>query len=204
MLDELKDKTLAQSLEFILKIDGLKKIERKTKIVGSGRQENSAEHSWHLMMMALVLQDCANEKIDLLKVLKMLAIHELGEIDGGDSFFYDETLRAVAEEKEKHAVQKLCENLSSDLQQELMDLWQEFSFENTAESRFAQALDRYQPFLSNLANAGGSWKAMKITKAKALEKNKHIAEGSKKLWDSYQYLADILDDAGYFHREMEN
>lgn len=196
----IPNQALAKAIDFIIKIDALKKVQRKTHIVGGDRLENSAEHSWHLMMMAMALQNFANDKIDLFKTLKMLAVHDLGEAGGQDVYLYDTAGRQAAEKNEQQTMQNLCALLPQDLADEFMSLWQEFADGQSVESKFARALDRFEPFLSNTMNSGGSWLEMKISKEKALEKNSHIAEGSQELWDAYQSIAEQLDAAGYFHK----
>jgi len=197
----IPNESLAKAIDFIVKIDALKKIQRKTSIICGGRLENSAEHSWHLMMMAMALQNFANDKIDLFKTLKMLSIHDLGETGNKDVYLYDTAGREASEKIERQTMQDLCALLPQDTADEFLSLWQEFLDGNSAESKFARALDRFEPFLSNAMNSGGSWIEMKITKEKALEKNAHIGEGSQELWNTYQLIAEQLDAAGYFHKQ---
>jgi putative hydrolase of HD superfamily len=199
MFDILEDKTLCACLDFIVKVDALKKVLRKTSVIKNARLENTAEHSWHLTLMAMVLNRYANEPIKLDRVIKMLVLHDLGEIEFGDTFFYD-VARAQAQDNERSVITKLFESLPEELRQEFMELWEEFTIGTTSEANFARAMDRFEPFLSNLANDGGSWVSMKITKEKALTKNQHIDEGSHRLWDAYQKLAQQADDKKYFYQ----
>lgn len=203
MFDLLPDKDLTNCLNFLIEIDALKKTLRKTSIVGGERLENSAEHSWHLMMMAVVLQRYANEPVDLLKVLKMLCLHDLGEIEGEDVFLYDDENRLAAEASERRAAEKLFSSLPNDTRQEFMTLWDEFTHGQTPESRFARALDRFQPFLTNVANQGGTWKTLKITHSKALEKNKHIGDGAAPLWEVYQTVANAMKEKFFYSSSKE-
>lgn len=187
-------------IDFIQHIDDLKGVLRKTKVLGGQRQENAAEHSWHVIMMALCFKDYANEEIDIGKVIKMLAVHELGEIACGDSFLYDAAKRAAATEKERQAVFEMTEDLPDSLRQEIRDLWEESETGNTPEAYYMRAIDRFQPFLTNISQGGGTWKTLGITQAMALDKNAHIEKGSKILWDIYQDLAMQAEQKNYFHR----
>lgn len=199
MFDIIDDKPLRDCLEFIVKIDDLKTILRKTRVIGEGRRENTAEHSWHLILMALVLERTANTPVKIDRVIKMLALHDLGEIEAGDVFLYDTQARIESHDKERLTVERLFSLLPQELCSELMTLWEEFNTGTTAESQFARALDRFQPFLSNLATSGGTWKEFSITKDQALAKNISIAEGSKTLWRTYQDLAEAAERKSYFH-----
>jgi putative hydrolase of HD superfamily len=150
--------------------------------------------------MAMTLQRYANTQVKIDRVIKMLILHDLGEIETGDIHLYD-AKRAENTNAEQIAVEKLFAPLPPDIRDEFMALWKEFAEANTAEARFARAIDRFQPFLSNLANEGGSWKTLAITMKQAFAKNQHIAEGSEILWTTYQRLAQEVNDIGYFHQE---
>ncbi len=200
ILELLQDHELRACLEFILKIDALKKVLRKTSVIKIHRQENTAEHSWHLIMMALVLQRYSNAPLKTDRVIKMLALHDLGEIETGDVHLYD-AKRQQNTHSEQEAVEALFASLPDDIKDEFTLLWKEFAEGKTPEAKFARAIDRFQPFLSNLANDGGSWKTLAVTREQALIKNQHIAEGSQKLWETYQRLSQKMDEMGYFHQE---
>lgn len=138
---------LHQQIEFLLEIDKLKQIFRQTYLLDETRKENDAEHSWHFAMFAVLLCDYANEKVDLLKVVKMALIHDLVEIDAGDTFLYDEVGHADKAEREEKAAERLFGLLPSDVGEELHMLWIEFEAKETAEAKFAGSIDRLQPFL---------------------------------------------------------
>jgi putative hydrolase of HD superfamily len=197
MIEQVEDEELRSCLMFIVRADALKKVLRKTKIVGGGRDENTAEHSWHLILMALSLARYANGPIDVNRVVKMLALHDLGEIGVGDVPLYDPA-RSQVQAEEEEFVKELFSTLPRELEKEFLDLWMEFAAGQTLEARFARAMDRFQPFLNNLENNGSSWAELKITKEMALDKNKSIQEGSDTLWQLYRILAGKADAQGMF------
>ncbi len=196
---DINNKDLQKRLSFIAEAGKLQTIIRQTYLHDSKRYENSAEHSWHLILMAIVLKDYANENIDLTKVIKMLAIHDLGEIYGGDTFLYAET-RDEAGIGEREALHKLLENTPNDIKEEILDLWEEFEAKETAEAKFAESLDRFQPTIKNLQAEGQSWLKHKITRDKALSKNQHIKNGSSALWKAYKIFTKKAKDLGFFHK----
>ena len=195
--DVLTDEGLKSCLDFIVKIDALKKVLRKTKVIKNERFENTAEHSWHLALMAFVLQRYSKVPIQIDRVVKMLLLHDLGEIEVGDVFLYD-AARGQEKDAERDAIEKLFSSLPSDLRTVFLDLWTEFAEGTTAEAHFARAMDRFQPLLNNLCNDGGSWSSMGITREMALDKNKHIENASDVLWDAYQKLTAEAEEKGLF------
>ncbi len=174
---------IAKILNFIVEIEKLKSIIRKTRPVGLQRYENSAEHSWHVCLSALMLKDYANEKIDINRVIKMLLIHDLGEIDAGDTIIYaSET--AENKQKEESGVKRLLEILPSDQSNKYLALWKEFEAGKTAESKYAKAIDRVPPLLHNINGDGHSWKEHSISKEKVFDLNgQRISAGSSQLWE---------------------
>lgn len=177
---------LAQQLAFIHEIDKLKYILRKTCLFNSERRENDAEHSWHLCMMVLVLQEYSPEPIDTLKVLKMLLIHDLVEIDAGDTFLYDPARQAQANaDAEEAAAQRIFGLLPEDQRDEFYALWQEFETADNANTRFARAIDRMEPLFQNLTNGGGTWKEHEVPLSKVFDRVKGIAAGTPELWDYF-------------------
>ena len=139
---------LEKQIQFIKEIDKLKQIFRQNIVIGTERNENDAEHSWHLAMMVILFSEYSTDKdIDILKVVKMVLIHDLVEIDAGDTFCYDEKGYEDKEEREQKAAQKLFSLLPSDQAKEILDLWNEFEQLNTPESRFAAGIDRFQPLI---------------------------------------------------------
>ncbi|WP_438445827.1 HD domain-containing protein [Gorillibacterium sp. sgz5001074] len=185
---------LKQQLSFIIEIDRLKHVLRKTKPIGSDRYENDTEHTWHLAMMAVILAEHANEPgLDLLRTVKMLLIHDIVEIDAGDTFAYDEKGHEDKFDREMKAAERLFGMLPDPQGRELKELWLEFEDRETPESRFANALDRLHPMLLNVHNGGQSWKENDITYERVVARNgRMVAEGSKTLWS---YAEIMLEEA---------
>ncbi|MCR8656643.1 HD domain-containing protein [Paenibacillus endoradicis] len=183
---------LKEQMNFLIEIDKLKTIERKTKIMHGSRLENDAEHSWHLAMMALILQNNANNKIDLLKVIKMILIHDLVEIDAGDTFAYDSIGQVDKYDREVQAAKRLFGMLPAEQAKELMDLWIEFENKETEEAKFASSLDRLQPLIHNHNNNGDTWQKYNITSEQVFKRNKEIANGSNELWE---YAQSIINNS---------
>lgn len=168
-------------LDFIIEIEKLKTVIRKTRPVGLDRYENSAEHSWHACLTALMLKDLADEKINIDRVIRMLLIHDLGEIDAGDTIIYrSETPELKA--REAAGVKRILGLLPESMTNELLELWEEFESGGTADSKYARAIDRIPPLLHNLHGNGHSWREHNIPKEKILSLNSRIGEGSQKLW----------------------
>lgn len=182
-------------LGFIVEVEKLKAVYRKTKPIGLDRFENSAEHSWHVCLTALMLKDFADEKIDINRVIKMLLIHDLGEIDAGDTIIYaSETSELKA--KEAAGFERIMNMLPDEIKAEYMDLWQEFEGGETADSRFAKAIDRVPPLLHNIHGEGHSWKTHGVTKEKVFSVNQRIETGSKALWAAMHSKLEGAVDAG--------
>ena len=169
----LAEKLLKQ-IEFIKEIDKLKYIQRKTRLFNSDRNENDAEHSWHLAMMAMVLADHSNEPIDVLKVIKMVLIHDIVEIDAGDTFIYDS--------QKNH----------SNTDEELIAIWEEFEAGETNEAKFARTMDRLEPLLQNTSNKGGTWNEFGVDYNKVYDKKKIMKDGSETIWN---YAEALINDS---------
>ncbi|RYY48644.1 MAG: HD domain-containing protein [Chitinophagaceae bacterium] len=183
---------LEKQVSFIKEIDKLKYIQRKTKLFNSDRHENDAEHSWHLAMMALVLAPHANEAIDVLKVLKMLLIHDIVEIDAGDTFIYDSKKSHSNTIEELAAAERTFGLLPPEQAIELINVWKEFEEGISAEAKFARSMDRFEPLLQNSSNNGGTWAEFKVPYQQVYEKKKIIREGSERIWD---YAEKILNQS---------
>lgn len=184
---------LEQQIQFIIELDKLKQVFRQTRLCDQSRYENDAEHSWHLAVLAFLLSEYANDTaLDLLKVMKMLLIHDVVEIDAGDVFFYDTFHNHEKRQREEQAAQRLFGLLPSDQASHLRELWEEFEQQQTSEAQFAAALDRLQPILQNFHSDGGSWRAHGITKQQVLTHNQHIAKGSQLLW---RFVEDLINQA---------
>ncbi|WP_286752511.1 MULTISPECIES: HD domain-containing protein [Sphingobacterium] len=187
----LSDKLL-QQIEFIKEIDKIKYIQRRTKLFNSDRPENDAEHSWHLALMAIVLLEHANQSVDLLKVVKMVLIHDIVEIDAGDTFIYDTGKNHTNTSAERLAAQRIFGILPGQQAEELIAIWEEFEAGQTPEAQFARAMDRLEPLLQNSSNNGGTWNEPGVNYEKVYEKKSVIKDGSAVLWE----YAEKLIDAG--------
>lgn len=189
---------LESQLRFIVEIDKIKNIYRQTLLISGDRNENDAEHSWHLAMMALLLSEYANDSnIDLARVIKMVLVHDIVEIDAGDTFCYDEEAAKDKSERETRAADRIFGILPDDQMEELRELWEEFEAMDTPESRFAAALDRLQPLLHNYHTQGAAWQKHGIKIEQVLSRNRHIADGSELLWKYSERLIQESLDKGY-------
>lgn len=194
----MTNERLLKQISFIVEIDKLKTILRKSLIMDSSRLENDAEHTWHLAMMAIILIEHANESdLDILRVLKMLLIHDIVEIDAGDTFAYDTKGHDDKAERENAAAERIFGLLPSEQKEECFLLWQEFEEKRTAEAKYAGALDRLQPILHNYHTQGHSWQKYGITSDRVLAYNKQIANGSEALWAFAQELIGDAVAKGY-------
>ncbi|WP_105902010.1 HD domain-containing protein [Vibrio gangliei] len=180
---------LNKQLELLMELDKLKTVLRRTRIKSAqGRLENTAEHSWHVALMALLMEEHANESVDITKVVKMLLLHDVVEIDAGDTFVYDTAASAVQAENELKAAKRLFGMLPQDQGEALMAIWLEFEAAQTAEAKFAKSLDRLIPMLLNYYNNGQSWMEHGVTKTQALTVNARIEHGSAALWEKTQQI----------------
>lgn len=189
---------LQACLEFIKETDRLKSIVRQTLVTDRSRQENSAEHSWHLALMAILLKDAANAPdLDVFRVVKMLLIHDIVEIDAGDTFAYDEQGHEDKEARELAAAERIFGLLPAEQREEMLALWREFEDHQTPEAKYALALDRLHPMLLNFHSEGAAWRKHGITSDRVLKRNQVIAEGSESLWAYAQGLVRDAIDKDY-------
>ena len=188
---------LQQQITFILEIDKLKSVLRQTYITIDERHENSAEHSWHLATMALILIDHADEKIDLCHVLRLLLVHDIIEIDAGDTYCYDELETKDQSVREHQAAERIFSLLPEDQANSMCDLWLEFESRNTPEAKFAVALDCLMPLLHNLHTEGKSWQEHNITMDQVITRNRAISDGSAQLWQFAQSIIKQAVTKGY-------
>lgn len=191
---------LQQQLNFILEVDKLKSIIRRTHLINEERLENTAEHSWHLAIMALILAEHANAPVDPLRVLKMVMIHDIVEIDAGDTFAYDEVGALDKREREEQAAVRIFGLLPADQQIEIRELWDEFEARETMDARFANSLDRLMPLLHNYHTKGRGWKKHGIVEGQVQKRNGHIAEGSQVLWEVVESLIADSVVKGYLRQ----
>jgi putative hydrolase of HD superfamily len=174
---------LAQQIRFIVEVDKLKEIFRQTVLINSRRAENDAEHSWHLCLIVITLAEHANwPGLDVLRVLQMLIVHDLVEIDAGDTFAYDTKAMADQHAREVVAADRVFGLLPVDQSREFRTLWDEFEARQTPEAKFAAAVDRFQPMLLNCHTEGAAWQRHGVTRDRVLARNAHVAEGSTALW----------------------
>lgn len=179
-MDALTD--FPQQLAFLAEIDKLKGVLRQAELIDGTRRENSAEHSWHIATMALVLHPYAAEPVDMHRVLKMVLVHDIVEIDAGDTFAFDAAAHLDKEEREKAAAARLFGLLPAPQNQELLAVWQEFEHNDTPEARFANALDRMAGLVSNTHNRGGTWRRFGIAREAVLRRMAPIEVGMPGLW----------------------
>lgn len=183
---------LTKQLAFIKEIDKIKYIQRRTKLFNSDRCENDAEHSWHLAMMALVLSEYSNTEIDVFKVMKMVLIHDIVEIDAGDTFIYDNNKNHQNTEEELASARRIFGMLPEEQAVEFLALWEEFEEGATNEAKFARTMDRLEPLLQNASNNGGTWREFNVPYATVHDKKKTIANGSLTLWN---FAEQLLNDS---------
>ncbi|MCR9252170.1 MAG: HD domain-containing protein [bacterium] len=188
---ELKER-LQKQLEFIKEIDRIKYIFRKTRLFNSDRHENDAEHSWHLCMIAMILAEHANEPIDILKVIKMLLIHDIVEIDAGDTFLFDKNKNHSNTEEELKAAKRIFGMLPEDQSEELISIWEEFEAFESKEARFARAMDHLEPILQNHSNQGGTWSEFEVPYETVVKKKEPIKQGSEFVWE---HVLEILEES---------
>lgn len=189
-----------QQIRFILEIDKLKTVSRRTYLLNADRFENTAEHSWHLAIMAILLAEHANEIVNVPRVIRMVLIHDIVEIDAGDTYYYDSVASLDKAEREGQAADRLFGMLPSDQGTELRQLWEEFEACETPDARFAAALDRFIPQLHNYHTHGKSWNEHGVTADRVLEGNACIAEGSVKLWECAQSLLKAAVAKGFLRQ----
>ena len=177
------DNRIEKQLAFALEIDKVKNIFRQTHLSGNGRNENDAEHSWHMAIMAYLLREYANEEVDITKVMIMCLIHDIVEIDAGDTYAYDEDGLKTQKDREDAAKQRIFSILPDEQAKELIALFDEFEAYETAESKFAHALDNIQPLMLNNSNNGSDWKEHNVTSEKIYKRHSKTKLGSEKLFE---------------------
>ena len=183
---------LSRQIVFLVECDRLKEVLRQTVNTGSLRPENDAEHSWALCLFAIILAEHSNVPVDVLRVLKMLIIHDLVEIDAGDTFAYDTARLADQHEREAVAAERVFGLLPPDQAAALRELWDEFEEKATPDARFANSVDRLQPMLLNCMTHGAAWQRHGITQTQVLARNAHVADGSATLWS---YITGVVEEA---------
>lgn len=179
----MKNQRLEQQVQFCREIDKEKMIRRMTYLTDGVSKENDAEHAWHMAVMTLILNEYANEKIDVLKTISMLLIHDIVEIDAGDTFAYDEEAKKSQASREEAAADRIFGMLPPDQQEKFRALWEEFEAGETPEAKFAHTMDNFQPIMLNAAVGGKGWSDWGTPLSKILKRNENTAAGSEELWD---------------------
>ncbi len=192
---------LRQQLAFLLEADKLKRVDRRTPLADASRLENSAEHSWHLILAAMVLREHAVEPFDVLRTIEMAAVHDLVEIDAGDTFAYDPAAKATQHARELVAAERVFGMLPPDQHARLYALWEEFEACETPEARYANALDRLQPLLQNAHSQGGSWRGRALGRTDILERMAPVRTALPDLWETVVKVVDAFTAAGVLRDE---
>lgn len=177
---------LEQQFRFILEIDKEKFIGRQTYLSDGQRKENDAEHAWHMALMVVLLSEYANEEIDVLKTMTMLLLHDIVEIDAGDTYAYDEAGKATQEERERKAADRIFALLPEDQGEKLRGLWEEFEAQETPEAKFARTMDNLQPMMLNAATDGKAWTEHGVHLSQIMKRNQRTHLGSEALWEYAQ------------------
>jgi len=188
-----------QQIDFLKEVDKLKNIIRRNYLCDGNRFENTAEHSWHLALMVMTLAEHANNEIDTLKTILMLLIHDLVEIDAGDTYCYDSTANETKAKREEEAANRIFSLLPLDQQQVYHQLWREFEERETPESQFANAVDRLMPLIQNVETGGKTWQKNHISESQVLERNLPINDGSAVLWNYAKFLIKSSVTKGILH-----
>ena len=191
---------LEKQIAFIKEIDKVKYILRQSTLFNSDRRENDAEHSWHLAVMAIVFAEYSDKPIDLLKVLKMVLIHDIVEIDAGDTFIYSTTKDHDNTEEELAAAKRIFGILPAEQAEELIEIWKEFEAAETDEAKFAKSLDRFEPLLQSVSNKGGTWVEHDVPYHKVYDVNKAIKNGSTTLWNYAENLLNESVEKGFLKK----
>ncbi len=184
------DERLKKQMDFLLEVDKLKFITRQTYLSDGKRKENDAEHSWHLALMAVLLQEYSNQKVDLAKVITMVLIHDIVEIDAGDTYAYDAEGNKSKRRREEKAADRLFGMLPEDQGRKFRELWEEFEAYETSEAKFAHVCDNVQPLMLNNATDGLAWREHQVKKSQVLNRNRRVGEGSEIM---RAYIEEILN-----------
>ncbi|MGC5323895.1 HD domain-containing protein [Brevibacillus sp. SYSU BS000544] len=193
----MTENRILQQIQFLTEVDKLKSVYRQSFLINKSRNENDAEHSWHLAMMAMILREHANEEVDVTHVMKLVLIHDIIEIDAGDTFAYDEKGYQDKEEREKAAADRIFSILPEDQTREIRQLWDEFEERATPEAKFAHSIDRLSPLIQNYYTEGATWRKHQVTRDMVIKRCGVIADGSKALWEFVEDLIRHSVEKGY-------
>ena len=201
--EEIQMERLKKQLDFILKVDKVKNIVRQTYLSDGKRKENDAEHSWHLALMAVLLKEYSNEEVKLERVIPMVLIHDLVEIDAGDTYAFDEVGKMTQSSREREAADRIFGMLPDDQGQRFRLLWEEFEAYETPEARFAHMLDNCQPMFLNDATNGRSWEEHHVKKSQIYSRNSKTGEGSEIIWKYMQGIVEKHISLGHIIDDMQ-
>ncbi|MFQ4136050.1 HD domain-containing protein [Nodosilinea sp. PGN35] len=188
----MTNQRLQQQIAFVVEIDRLKQVLRQTLLIDASRRENSAEHSWHLAMMALVLAEYAPVGVDIQRAIHQVLVHDLVEIDAGDTFCYDSAGHKDKAQREQQAADRIFGLLPAPVAQDLRQLWDEFESQTTPTARFAAALDRMQPLLHNWRTGGGTWRQHSICRAQVMQRMAPVETGAPELWP---FVLEVIEES---------
>ena len=198
----MKHSRLKKQIDFIIEVDKIKQILRQNHLIDNSRRENDAEHSWHLALMAMILNEYSIKKeLDILKVMKMVIIHDLVEIDAGDTFAYDKTKNMDKVLREEKASQRIFGLLPEDQRDEMMQLWHEFEYMESEEAKFAASLDRLHPLIHNYKTEAAGWGNHVITRKDVEKRNQHTRESAPDLWKYIEEIIEEITEKGYISKE---
>lgn len=197
------DDRLKKQLEFVLEIDQEKLIQRQTHLSHHGRYENDAEHAWHMAVMAWVLREYANEPVDIARTMLMCLLHDVVEIDAGDTFAYDTEALKTQKAREDAAKARIFGLLPEDQKKELIAVFDEFEANETPEARFAHAMDNFQPLMLNNSNGGSDWKEHVVTEAQVRARHKKTQLGSEKIFEVTNQILENCLKNGLIHQPPE-
>lgn len=192
---------LEKQIQFIVEVDKVKNIFRQTYLSDGERKENDAEHSWHLALSAILLKEYVSEEVDLLKVITMVLIHDLVEIDAGDTYAYDSAGAKDKREREEKAADRIFSILPTEQGQYFRELWEEFEEYETEEAKYAHLLDNFQPMLLNDAAKGKSWSEHQVKKQQIYKRNERIEETSEIIWGEMQRIVEKNIQLGNIHEK---
>jgi len=199
----VKNPRLEKQIRFIIEADKIKQVLRQNYIIDNSRRENDAEHSWHLALMAMILSEhSAKSPLDMLKVLKMVIIHDLVEIDAGDTFAFDKVKNKDKKEREEKAAVRIFGLLPEDQRDEMIELWHEFELMKSDEAKFAATLDRLHPLINNYKTEAAGWKNHIITKKDIEKRNSHTKESAPELWKYIEEIIEEISEKGYLGKEI--
>lgn len=196
----MSEERLKKQLEFLVEIDKMKNVLRRTLIVDGSRRENDAEHSWHLAMLAMVLEEYSEREINISRVVRMCLVHDLVEVYAGDTFAYDEKGYEDKLARETAAADKLFSKLPTEQGEEFRALWEEFDEAQTADAMYAAAMDRLQPMMNNFLTDGHTWKEGKVTSDKVLDRMQPIKKATPELWQVVEYIVSTSIERGILQK----